>query len=285
MNFGFGNFEITPIVDQLFYLDGGTMFGVVPKKLWSRLLPVDDQNLIPMACNLYLVKAVDKNYLVDCGLGVDLSEVEQKIYGASNKSALEENLLAMNMGVGDIDVVLLTHLHTDHAGGSVRFEKDKFVPRFPNATYYVQEREYKDAIDPDERSRAAYSKDRLQALADSGQLEFIDGDTEIAPGIKAVLTGGHTAGHQGYEFTSGGETVAAYCDIIPMTGHVRIPYVASVDLFPLDTLRFKRKLLKRLVAEKLVVAFGHDHEVTLARLEEENHKIIVKPLEEITAAK
>ena len=246
---------------------------------------MDDQNLIPMACNLYLVKANDKNYLVDSGLGVDLSELEQKIYGASNNSALDEKLLSMNMSVEDIDVVLLTHLHTDHVGGSVRRKGDKFVTRFPNAIYYVQEREFADAIDPDERSKAAYSEDRLKALADSGQLKFIDGDTEIAPGIKAVLTGGHTAGHQGYEFTSGGETVVAYCDIIPMTGHVRIPYVASVDLFPLDTLRFKRKLLKRLVAEKLVVAFGHDHAVTLARLEEEKHKIIVKPLEEITTAK
>lgn len=189
----------------------------------------------------------------------------------------------MNMSVANIDVVLLTHLHTDHVGGSVERKGDKFVTRFPNATFYVQEREFNDAIEPDERSRAAYSKDRVQALADSGQLKLIDGDTDIAPGIKTVLTGGHTAGHQGYEFTSGGETVVAYCDIIPMTGHVRIPYVASVDLFPLDTLRFKRKLLQRIVDEKLVVAFGHDYEITLARLQEEKHRIIVKPLEEVAA--
>jgi len=278
MTYHFGDFSISPIVERVFHLDGGQMFGVVPKKIWGRLIPVDERNLIPMRTVLYVIRAEGVIYLIDTGLGDCLSDAEQKIYGAFDQSRLDAELATLGLTAHDIEIVLLTHLHTDHIGGGVRKQGAAFTPTFPRATYYVQKRELDDALAPDERSAAAYGAERIQALVDAGALKTLDGTTQIAPGVKAVLTGGHTAGHQGFEFSSGGETVADYCDIIPFPQHVRVPYVAATDLYPMDTMRFKRGLVRRLIDEKIVVAFAHDHAVTLARVHEREHKVIVEPL-------
>ncbi len=278
MTYRFGQFEISPLVEHMFYLDGGSMFGVVPKKIWGRMLPVDDNNFIPMSCTLYYLRADGKQYLVDTGLGDCLTEMEQKVYSAGNDSKIESELSRLHVTVEDIDGVLLTHLHTDHAGGAMKESGGELAPRFPNATYYVQRQELADALEPDERSAAAYSPLRMKALSDSGRLVTLDGDTEIAPGFKAIVTGGHTAGHQAYEFTSGGETVVAYCDIVPTSHHVKAPYVASVDLYPMDTMRVKRELINRVIDENIVLALGHDHEKSLVRLSREKHKIVVEPV-------
>lgn len=278
MAYRFGQFEISPLVEHMFYLDGGSMFGVVPKKIWGKMLPVDDNNFIPMSCTLYHLRADGKQYLVDTGLGDCLNEMEQKIYSAGNDSKIVSELARLQVSVDDIDGVLLTHLHTDHAGGAMIESGDGFVPRFPNASYYVQGQELADALEPDERSAAAYSPLRMKALSDSGRLVTLDGDTEIAPGIRAIVTGGHTAGHQAYEFTSAGETVVAYCDIVPTSHHVKAPYVASVDLYPMDTMRVKRELINRVIDEDIVLALGHDHEKSLVRLSRDKHKIVVAPV-------
>lgn len=278
MTYHFGQFEISPLVEHMFYLDGGSMFGVVPKKIWGKLLPVDDNNFIPMSCTLYHLRAGGKQYLIDTGLGDCLSEMEQKIYSAGNDTQIESELSRLGVTLDDIDGILLTHLHTDHAGGAMKDSGGELVPRFPNATYYVQGQELSDALEPDERSAAAYSPLRMKALRDSGKLVTLDGDTEIAEGIKAVVTGGHTAGHQAYELSSAGESVVAYCDIVPTSHHVKAPYVASVDLYPMDTMRVKRELINRVIDENIVLALGHDHKKSLVRLSRDKHKIVVTPV-------
>ncbi|HSH00581.1 MAG TPA: MBL fold metallo-hydrolase [candidate division Zixibacteria bacterium] len=269
----FGQFILSWFVERRFALDGGTMFGVVPRVIWGKLMPVDENNCVPMVTRLYVLEAGGKRYLVDTGLGDCLSEREQKVYVTGNDSGLDSGLAALGLTPSDIDVVLLTHLHTDHSGGAMKVDHGQFVPRFPNATYVVQRIELEAALNPDERSAAAYSQERMGALEASGQLTVIDGDTELAPGVRAVVTGGHTAGHQGFEFTSGGETVANYCDIVPFAHHLRIPYIAATDLFPLETLRLKQRLIPRLVEERITLALAHDFAHTLVCLAEERGRV------------
>ncbi|MEP0827755.1 MAG: MBL fold metallo-hydrolase [bacterium] len=275
----FGKFEIIPFVEQRFKLDGGTMFGVVPRKIWGKLLPPDEDNLVPMETNLFLLKANGKNILFDAGLGDCLSPVERKIYASSGETALDSGLKNLGLQPADVDYVLLTHLHTDHAGGSVRKDGENLVPRFSKARYIVQKIEWNDATNPNERTSAVYIPDRLRVLEKAGQLELVDGDVEVMPGIKLTRTGGHTAGHQAIEATSEGFTVVYYADIVPSSHHIRIPYVASVDLFPLETMEVKRKLVERLLAGNMAIGFDHDVDIKIGRVVDENGKVLVRKVE------
>lgn len=275
----FGSFEIIPFVEQRFKLDGGSMFGVIPKKIWGKLLPSDENNLIPMQANLFLLKANGKNILLDTGLGDVISERERKIYAATGETNIETGLKQLGYSREDIDIVFLTHLHTDHSGGAVVETESGLKPRFPKATHIVQQDEWEDAINPDERTAAVYIPERLKVLESAGLLEFINGDKELLPGIKAVKTGGHTRGHQAIEAISDGTTVVYYADIVPSEHHIRVPFVPSTDLFPLDTMKVKRELLKRLLSENIIIAFDHDVEISLGRVSEKNHKTIVDKVE------
>ncbi len=255
------------------------MFGVVPRKIWGKLLPPDDDNLVPMETNLFLLKAHGKNFLLDSGLGDCLSPVERKIYASSGETALDSGLKNLGLQPADIDYVLLTHLHTDHAGGTVRRDGENLVPRFPKARYVVQKIEWNDATNPNERTSAVYIPDRLRVLEKAGQLELVDGDAEVMAGIKLTRTGGHTEGHQAIEATSDGFTAVYYADIVPSSHHIRIPYVASVDLFPLETMEVKRKLVERLLAGNMAIGFDHDVDIKIGRVVDENGKVLVRKVE------
>jgi glyoxylase-like metal-dependent hydrolase (beta-lactamase superfamily II) len=275
----FGSFEILPFVEQRFKLDGGSMFGVIPKKIWGNLIPADDNNLIQMQTNLFLLRANGKNILLDTGLGDIISEKEKKIYAASGDTNIETGLRNLGFQPEDIDYVFLTHLHTDHSGGSVKNANGKVVPRFPKAVYVVQQDEWDDATHPDERTAAVYIPDRLRILEAAGQLELIDGDKELLPGIRAVKTGGHTRGHQAFEAESERKMAVYYADIVPSAHHIRVPFVPSTDLFPLDTMKVKRGLLKRLLAEDMVIVFDHDIDTKIGRLREDGGKVLVDTIE------
>ncbi len=274
-----GSFEIHPLVERRFRLDGGTMFGVVPRKIWGRLIPPDENNLVPMETNLFVIRTGKNNILCDTGFGDCLSPQEEKIYAVSGETNIESGLTALGLTPDDIDVVFLTHLHTDHAGGAVKEVDGKIVARFPNARHIVQKVEWEDAMHPNERTSAVYIPERLAALDESGRLELIDGDVEILPGIKAIRTGGHTPGHQAIEAYSEDSGAVYYADIVPSSFHVRVPYVASVDLFPLDTMTVKRDLVKRLLADNLAIAFDHDTEIKIGRLAEQDGKVVVNKIE------
>ncbi|MBU0982557.1 MAG: MBL fold metallo-hydrolase [candidate division Zixibacteria bacterium] len=255
------------------------MFGVIPKSMWSRLLAPDDNNLVPMVTNLFVLRAHGKHMIFDIGLGDTLTDREKKIYGTDGVSCLESSLTERGLTVADIDTVILTHLHTDHAGGAVIRRDGKYVPRFPNARYIVSRGEWENAMHPDERTAAVYVPERLRPLAEAGQIDFIDGDTELFPGIRAVRTGGHTMDHFGLEIESGGQKVVYYADIFCSAAHLRVPFVPATDLYPLDTMAFKRRVLPDIVDRGVVMAFDHDVTMPLARVESDGKHLVARPID------
>ncbi|MFH2036284.1 MAG: MBL fold metallo-hydrolase [Candidatus Zixiibacteriota bacterium] len=275
----FGAFEIIPFVEQSFKLDGGSMYGVVPKKIWSRFIESDENNMIPMDTNLFAVKANGKNILLDTGFGDAISENELKMYSVTRETKIESGLKEIGLSSDDINIVFLTHLHTDHAGGTVKLDGDKFVPRFKNAKYLVQKIEWNDAMNPNERTAAVYIPERLKVLEEAEQLELLDGDTEFFPGLKAVITAGHTPGHQAIEMTSDDITVVYYADIVPSSHHIRVPYVAAVDLDPLTTMNVKRRLVDFLLEGERYIVFDHDIEIKIGHLRQDGKKVLVDKVE------
>lgn len=274
----FGEFTIHHFIERKFRLDGGTLFGVVPKKIWGNLIEVDEDNLVPMHTNLFVVDTGEHKLLCDTGLGTLLGKKESKIYAAHEPSNIETGLNDLGFATDDIDYVLLSHLHTDHAGGTVTRNGEVMVPRFKKARYVVQKEEWDDAINPDERSVSVYKVEMLKVLEDAGQIDLLDGDAELLPGVKLVKTGGHTAGHQGMEFTSGGKTVVYYADIIPFSHHLKVPYVASVDLYPRDTMKVKRTLVRRVLENGFAIAFDHDVKIPIGTVREEGLKTVIEPV-------
>lgn len=267
----FGSFDITPFVEREFRLDGGSMFGVIPKSMWQKLLPADENNLIPMVTNLFILRAHGQTLLFDAGLGDSLTEREEKIYGTVGPSRMTEGLAGAGVTADDIDVVILTHLHTDHCAGTVKRVGERFVPRFPNATVIASRREWQAAMNPNERTTAVYIPERLKALEASGRLELIDFEgtadsIELLPGVRAVHTGGHSDGHLGLEIESGGQKVWYHADIYPTIAHLRTAYIPATDLYPLDTMAVKHALLPRIIEEEVILALDHDTRIPLARI-------------------
>lgn len=270
-----GRFSVGWFVAESFRLDGGMMFGVVPKTLWNRLLPADEANLIPMVNNIFVVLAGGKVLLFDAGLGDTLSEKERKIYGTSGETALESGLAALGFRTDEIDYVILSHLHTDHCAGAVKFENNRYLPRFPKARYIIARSEWEAALKPDERTSAVYIPDRLHPLEQSGQLELITPDCDLLPGVKLVFTGGHSVGHFGIELTSEGETAAYYADMFPSRHHMKVAFVPATDVLPLETMSFKRTIMPRLIDEQITLLFDHDHTLASGRVAMADGRIVV----------
>ena len=254
------------------------MFGVVPRAIWKRLMPPDDNNLIFMVTNIFVLRANGKTILFDAGFGDTLSERERKIYGIEGESRLGKGLKEFGYSAEDIDYVILTHLHTDHAAGAVKRENEQYVPRFPNARYIIGRQDWEAAMHPNERTAAVYSPERLGALDDAGVVEFIDGSTELFPGIAAIHTGGHTEGHYIIEMESEGHRVLYYADIVPTSAHLGVPYVAATDLFPLDTMAIKRRMLPQLTDTEAVMTFPHDPQMAFANIRQHGNKLTAQPV-------
>jgi len=254
-----GAFDIYPVIDGRFALDGGAMFGVVPKVLWERCCPADDVNRIPMSITALLIRAHGRTILVDTGLGAKEDAKFQKMFAVERVPTLQESLKRFDVHPEDIDLVINTHLHFDHAGGNTSIAEDGSVrPAFPKARYVVQHGEFEDAAHANERTRASYRRDNILPVAHFNQWEFIHGDTELVPGVKAVVTSGHTRWHQSVKIESEGNVAFFLGDLIPTVSHLPLPYIMGYDLFPIQTLETKRWVLDRAFEENWLLLFEHD---------------------------
>ena len=257
-----GAFEIYPVSDGRFRLDGGAMFGVVPKVLWEKCCPADELNRIPLSLTALLIRANGTNILVDTGLGPKEDEKFQRMFAVERTPTILHSLKRIGLGPDDIHLVINTHLHFDHAGGNTIRENDGIIrPAFPKARYFIQHGEFEDAARANERTRASYRHDNFAPIARRHQWEFLHGDTEIVPGVTAVVTAGHTRCHQSVKIESEGQAAFFLGDLIPTVSHLPLPYIMGYDLFPIQTLETKRWVLDRAFEERWLLLFEHDPSV------------------------
>jgi len=245
------------------------MFGVVPRVVWEKRDPPDERNRVTLGLNVALIESGGKRVLVDTGMGERWTEKEVRLYRIDRSTTVLGGLRACGLGPEDIDVVVNTHLHFDHFGGNTCFEGGRLVPTFPRARYVVQRGEWDDATHPHERSRASYRLDDFVPVAEAGQLDLIEGEAEVAPGVRAVRVGGHTTHHQMVVVESGGETLVVPTDLLPTASHLPLPFVMGYDLFPVATLEAKRKLLDAAVEGGWRILFYHDPRTPLGRVRRE----------------
>jgi glyoxylase-like metal-dependent hydrolase (beta-lactamase superfamily II) len=254
----FGDFELIPLLDGFLRLDGGAMFGVVPKPLWELRAPADEQNRILLGLRPLVVRG-ERTMIIDAGIGDKMDPRSCEIYGIDRAEHLDASLAAAGLTAGDIEIVLASHLHFDHAGGfTKRDSSGALVPRFPNARYVVRTGEWEDATHPHERNRASYLAENFIPLQEAGVLDLVPGDATIMPGVRVVRTGGHTMHHQIVFIESGGRTAVFAADIMPTTAHVSEPWIMAYDLYPMDTLAYKRGFVREAIARDYLVFFEHD---------------------------
>ena len=257
-----GRFDVIPVADGTYRLDGGAMYGTVPKTLWCRHEQPDEQNRIALLLGALLIRTPrGQTVLVDAGLSSKYERDPKflKIYRVERRTTLRDELKHLSLAPSDIDVVVNTHLHFDHAGGDTEYgENGKLAPTFPKARYLIQKLEWEDATHPHERNAASYLQENFAPLDDGRRLELVDGDYELEPGLKVLRSGGHTRGHQCVLIESEGRKAIFMGDLIPTRAHVPLPYIMGYDLYPLDTLEAKRSLLARAAQEDWTVFFQHD---------------------------
>ncbi len=254
-----GPYTIDPVETGRFALDGGAMFGVVPKPLWSRTNPADERNRITLAARALLLRDGRRTILVDNGNGSKFSDKLRDIYRLDTAAGdLRSSLGALGVTPDDVTDVVLTHLHFDHAGGSTTVVDGRAVPTFPNARHYVQLAHWEQAMNPTPKDRASFFPDDYMPLKTEGLLEFTDGEGELFPGIRLLVMNGHTAAQQLPLITDGATTLLYCCDLFPTVAHIPLPYVMAYDLRPLTTMAEKESVLERAAAGRWVLFFEHD---------------------------
>jgi len=264
-----GDLEIVSLYDGFMRLDGGAMFGVVPRTIWSAKVATDERNRIAMGLRPLLVRGVSgtRTLLIDAGIGDKESEKFADIYGLDRSKHLDHALADVGLSVDDIDIVVATHLHFDHAGGFTRRDRSgRLVPRFPRAQYVVRRGDWDDATHANERNRASYRTDNFLPLAESGVLTFVDDDQTIVPGVRVQRTPGHTAHHQSVWIDSGGRHALFLGDLVPMAAHVPEPWIMGFDLQPMETLATKKAVFASAEERDALLFFEHDPVTIAARL-------------------
>lgn len=274
-----GKFTVYGLRDGHFYLDGGAMFGVVPKVLWEKIYTPDEQNRIKMGLNSILVRTERSLVLVETGIGPDLDRKISRFYSVERNPGLLEGIKNLGFGLEEIDYVINTHLHFDHCGGNTtRNEKGEWIPTFPNAQYIIQQGEWNYALQPCYRDQPSYMSQNFLPLEERGCLRLVEGDTLITEGIEVVLASGHTSHHQCVKISSGNDVLFFLGDMVPMSAHVGLSYIMSYDLYPLETLANKRKYLEYAITGNWIVAFVHDAQMYFGRIEKEENKYSAVPL-------
>ncbi len=282
----FGEYEVCAIPTGLFALDGGAMFGTVPKALWQKTNPADEHNRIQMEARALLLKSKDRHILIDTGNGSDfiakhgekLGSKFAEIYGVSDSGdSLEKSLQAHGLTPHDITDVILTHLHFDHAGGATKAEGTRIVPTFANATYHLQKSNYENAINPNIREKASYLQQNFKPLIESGILKLIDGaQKNYLPHISLFVSNGHTVGHQVVIIEDEVKQLIYCGDVIPTSSHVRSAWIMGYDINPLLLIQEKSVLLSLTEAKTSYLYFEHDPYCDLAAVERNNNDFQVK---------
>jgi len=262
-----GRYELEAIETGRFGLDGGAMFGVVPKPLWEKSHPPDERNRITMAARALLLRDGARTILIDSGNGTKLPEKLATIYRVdTGTDVLAASLAARGVTPEEVTDVILTHLHFDHAGGATRRVEGTPRPTFPQARYYVQRAHWDAALSPTERDRASFLPEDYLPLRDHGLLTFTDGEGELLPGIWLRLLHGHTTALQAPLISDGTTTLFFCADLFPLASHLQLPWIMAYDLRPLVTLEEKRRVLTEALEQQWVLFFEHDASVVAGRL-------------------
>lgn len=273
-----GDLQLVSLYDGYLRLDGGAMFGVVPRTMWASKAAPDDRHRILLAMRPLLVRGV-RTMLIDAGLGDKESEKFHAIYGVDRGRHLDHALAEAGVSPEAIDIVLATHLHFDHAGGfTTRDASGRVRPRFPRARYVVRRGEWEDATHPHERNRASYLADNFVPLAEAGVLALVDDDQTIMPGVRVERTPGHTAHHQSVWIESGGQRAVFLGDVLPTTAHVPVAWGTGYDLYPMDTLATKEILLPRLLEPGTLSFFEHDPVTAAGHVVDRHDARVVEPV-------
>ena len=273
-----GDNEIVTVSDGFFYLDGGAMFGVIPKTFWERKAPPDDRNRIRMTMRCLVVRGT-RTMLIDAGAGDKMSAKQADIYRFERDYNLSHSLQAAGVSPNAVEIVLATHLHFDHAGGFTERAADGSIrPRFPRAQYVIRRGEWADAMSPNERTKGSYFLENYAPLADHHVLQLVDEDASIMPGVRVRRTGGHTMHHQMIVIESAGKTAVFVADLMPTVAHLPEVWVMGYDLYPLETLNFKRAFLREAVEREYLILFEHDPEIAAGYIREKNGKRYVEPV-------
>jgi glyoxylase-like metal-dependent hydrolase (beta-lactamase superfamily II) len=273
----FGDLELISLFDGFFRLDGGAMFGVVPKPLWEKRLPADAKNRITLGMRPLLVRSDAGVMLIDAGIGDKMDDKSIAIYGIDRQRNLQHSLAEAGASADRIDLVLASHLHFDHAGGFTRRDTSGTTrPVFEHARYVARTAEWEDATHPHERNRASYLAENFVPLMTAGVLDLVPDDRVITPGVRVVRTGGHTMHHQIVFIESGGRTAVFAADLIPTTAHVDEPWIMGYDLYPMDTLAFKRTFVREAIDREYLIFFEHDPAIAAGYIREKDGRKYVE---------
>lgn len=274
-----GTTSVNIVSDGTFLLDGGCVFGQVPKAQWELYTKPDRRNRIRLALNCLLIQTPNANILVDTGAGSKRPEKLKEAYGL-NGNKLLKGLRALGLTARDIDIVVLTHLQFDHGGGCTKLDRSgSAVPTFTKAQYMVQRSCWDQAINPSERYAGSFYEDDFLPLEEKGLMTFLDGDSEIIPGVTVKVNDGPSAGHQIVLIERGSEKIAYVSDLIPTPYHLPLPYIPALDEQPNNTLAQKRELLKMAVDGGWLVIFGHGYEHRAGYVQQRNGHAQLQPVE------
>ena len=292
-----GDYRVEIIPDCEFKLDGGAMFGVVPRVLWERVCPPDELNRITLTCNCLFIDTGKEKILIETGIGEKWSEKETRMYGIFREKPFAQTLIEQTgCTPDDITIVVNTHLHFDHAGGNTILDPQpslsarsstatpvkgrrlnetsiQFIPQFKNARYFVSRSELEHARDPHERDRASYLPENWEPIIASGQLELKPDDYEVVAGLQMRTIRGHSQTMQTWRLDRGGRTIYGFADLIPTHHHLALPWIMGYDLYPTETLEFKKRVLPEAINEKWLCLFYHNVEAPLRTIKEIDGKI------------
>jgi glyoxylase-like metal-dependent hydrolase (beta-lactamase superfamily II) len=262
----FGSYEVFAVEADAFRLDGGAMFGVVPRTLWEKTNAPDEKNRVRMTTRVMVIRGGGRLAIVDTGIGDKEGAKFREIYAMEQGGGVVSALAARGIAPEDVTDVIPSHLHFDHAGGGTRRDGDRVVPTFPRATYHIQRTQLAQARHPNDRDRASFFPENFEPLAREGVLREYDPDAEILPGVFARVTNGHTPGHQMIEVDAG-ETCAVFIgETAPFTSHLPVPYVMGYDLLPVVTMEEKKRWFPSWAERGAVLVFDHDAFTAAARI-------------------